>query len=390
MAMSVRRQLWIWGALAALLLLALWRLGDVMLPFVLGAALAYFLDPLADRLERAGLSRTAATVVISLAMVLVFVLAILLVVPLLIQQFQALRDALPGLVERGTTLLTERFPSILEADSTLRTSLDSLAEAIQARSGELANAILGSALSVINVVLLIVIVPVVAFYMLLDWDHAVARVDAMLPREHAPTIRKLASEIDRTVASFIRGMGTVCLLMGAFYAVGLMLVGLQFGVVLGAFAGLITFIPYVGAILGGALALGFGLVQFWGDWVSLAMVAGVFVAGQMIEGNVLTPKLVGRSVGLHPVWLILALSVFGALFGFIGMLIAVPVAAAMGVVARHFAQVYKESTLYDPANAVSQPAAPHRTTIPREQEPRVSRTHLPDSDFEHGDDTSGG
>ena len=191
--------------------------------------------------------------------------------------------------------------------------------------------VLSSAASLINVVLLFVIVPVVAFYLLYDWDRMVARIDDLLPRDHAPVIRHLARDIDRTLASFIRGMGTVCLILGTYYALALMLVGLQFGLVVGAVAGLITFIPYIGAVVGGALAIGLALFQFWGDWVSIGLVAGIFVLGQVAEGNFLTPKLVGNSVGLHPVWLIFALSVFGALFGFVGMLVAVPVAAAIGV-----------------------------------------------------------
>ena len=159
-------------------------------------------------------------------------------------------------------------------------------------------------------------------------------------------IRRLAGQIDRTLAAFIRGMGTVCLILGTYYAVALMLVGLQFGLVIGFVAGLVTFIPYLGALIGGALAIGLALFQFWGDWITIGIVAGIFAIGQIIEGNFLTPKLVGNSVGLHPVWLILALSVFGALFGFVGMLIAVPVAAAMGVLTRFGVEQYQQSLLY--------------------------------------------
>ena len=351
MGVPVRRQLQIWGALAALLVLVLWQLGNVILPFVLGAAVAYFLDPVADWLERMGLSRVLATVAISLGAVLVFVLVMLLIMPLLIEQTRSLISVAPQLVERTIAALTERFPSILDENSTIRQSLNTLGDAIQSRGGELVNAVLGSAASVLNLVLIIVVVPVVAFYLLLDWDPMVSRVDALLPREHAPIIREVTSEIDRTVAAFIRGMGSVCLVMGVFYAAALMLVGLQFGLVIGAIAGLVTFIPYIGAILGGALAIGLALFQFWGDWLSIGLVASIFVAGQMIEGNVLTPKLVGRSVGLHPVWLILSLSVFGALFGFVGMLVAVPVSAAFGVVIRRAMTAYTNSALYAGAEA---------------------------------------
>ncbi|MCW1934230.1 AI-2E family transporter [Pararhodobacter zhoushanensis] len=363
MALPVRRQLQFWGVFAALLVLVLWFLGDVLLPFVLGMTLAYFLDPIADRLEKLGMGRTAATVTISLGATLIFVLGILLIVPTLAQQLQALFTSIPERTTQLTDLLTERFPSLMDENSTLRQSLASLAEAVQSRGGELAQAILGSAASVLNIVLLIVVVPVVAFYMLLDWDHMVARIDELLPRDHAPVIRRLASEIDRTVAAFVRGMGTVCLVMGVYYAVGLGLVGLQFGLVIGAITGLITFIPYVGALVGGTLALGLGLVQFWGDWVQVGLVAAVYIGGQAIEGNVLTPKLVGKSVGLHPVWLILALSVFGALFGFVGMLVAVPVAAAIGVMVRHATEVYQESSLYEGTESAARRSA--RASTPR-------------------------
>lgn len=346
MKVPVRRQLQIWGALAALTGLVLWQLGNVLLPFVLGAAVAYFLDPVADRLERMGLSRVAATVTISLSAVLAFVVATLLVVPMLIEQTRALIAVAPSLTEDLISFLNTQFPSLMDADSTVRQSLRELGTMLQERGGELVNAVLGSAASVFNVILLIVVVPVVAFYLLLDWDHMVARIETLLPRDHAPMIRKLAGEVDKTISAFIRGMGTVCLVMGTFYGISLMLVGLQFGLVVGAIAGLVTFIPYVGAIIGGLLAMGLALFQFWGDWVSIGLVAAIFVAGQAIEGNVLTPKLVGSSVGLHPVWLILALSVFGALFGFVGMLIAVPVAAAIGVLIRHGIIAYQASALY--------------------------------------------
>ena len=346
MALPVRQQVTYWGAAMALFVLALWALGDVILPFVLGAAIAYFLDPVADRLERWGLSRVAATALIALLIVVLFIVAVLLIIPTLVQQAVTLFNIAPQLFRDLQAFLTERFPDLLEQDSVVRDSLVSLGETIRARGGELLNTVLSSALSVINVVMILVIAPVVAFYLLLDWDNMVARIDDLLPRDHAPVIRRLAAEIDGTIASFIRGMGTVCLILGTYYAAALMAVGLQFGLVVGFVAGLITFIPYVGSLVGGALAIGLGLFQFWGDWVSLGLVAGIFVLGQVVEGNILTPKLVGNSVGLHPVWLILALSVFGALFGFVGMLVAVPVAAALGVVIRFAIEQYKDSRLY--------------------------------------------
>ncbi|EDM71725.1 hypothetical protein RAZWK3B_20271 [Roseobacter sp. AzwK-3b] len=346
MALSVRDQVKYWGVAAAVFVLALWFLGDVILPFVLGGAIAYFLDPVADRLQRMGASRALAVSLITLGALMVFVLMALLVIPTLVQQSLALIDTAPQFFNKFQQVLTERFPAIVDENSTLRQSLIAVGETIRERGGEVLNSLLSSAASLLNVVLLFVIVPVVAFYLLYDWDRMVGRIDELLPRDHAPVIRRLAGEIDQTLASFIRGMGTVCLILGTYYAVALMLVGLQFGLVVGALAGLITFIPYVGALVGGALAIGLALFQFWGDWVSIGLVVAIFVAGQVAEGNFLTPKLVGSSVGLHPVWLIFALSVFGALFGFVGMLVAVPVAASIGVLARFIVAQYMDSRLY--------------------------------------------
>lgn len=346
MSLPVREQLKYWGIATAVFVIVLWFLGHVLLPFVLGGAIAYLIDPIADRLERMGLSRAAATALITVAAVLVFVLLSLLVVPTLIRQTAELINVMPTLFDQLYGFLTSTFPSILVEGSTMRQTLASIGESIQERGPALLESVLGSALSLINIVVLLVVVPVVAVYLLLDWDRMIARIDALLPRDHVDVIRRLARDIDATLAGFIRGMGTVCVILGTYYAVALMAVGLQFGLVVGFIAGLLTFIPYLGAVIGGSLAIGLALFQFWGDWTSIGMVAGVFVIGQVVEGNFLTPKLVGDSVGLHPVWLLLALSVFGMLFGFVGMLVAVPVAASLGVIARFAVEQYLDSRLY--------------------------------------------
>lgn len=346
MPLPVREQATYWGVLALAFFLVMWILGDVLLPFILGAALAYCLDPVADRLEAMGLSRLWATITITGLAIMVFFLVALLVLPILFRQLEDLIRVAPQLFQSVQTFLTERFPQLLEEGSTLRENLSGIADTLRERSGELANQILSRALSLLNVLFIVVIVPVITFYLLWDWDRLVARVDSLLPRDHAPVIRDLAREVDNTLASFIRGQGTVCLILGTFYAVALMLAGLDFGLVVGAVAGLITFIPYIGAVVGGALAVGLAFFQFWGDWGWIALIGAIFLAGQFFEGNILTPNLVGQSVGLHPVVLILALTVFGALFGFVGMLVAVPVAASLGVLARFGVDKYKTSRLY--------------------------------------------
>ncbi len=353
--MPVNHQLRYWGIAALLLAVALWYLGNVLLPFVVGGAIAYFVDPVADRLERAGLSRVAATAVITVAALIVFVLLALLVVPTLVSQAVDLVELAPQLTRDLQAFLTDKFPSLLTEGSPLRETLIMIGETVQSKGGALLNTLLSSALSLIDVIIFLVIVPVVAIYMLLDWDRMIARIDTLLPREHAPVIRQLASEIDDTLSSFIRGVGMVSVTLGTYYAVSLMLVGLNFGLVVGFIAGLVTFIPYLGALIGGSLAIGLALFQFWGDWGSIGMVVGIFVVGQVVEGNILTPRLVGHSVGLHPVWLLLALSVFGALFGFIGMLVAVPVAASLGVLARYGTAQYMKSGLYKGNDRLDEP-----------------------------------
>jgi len=367
MAIPAQKQLQYWGIAAAIFAVLLYGLGDVLVPYILGGAIAYCLDPIADRLEAWGLSRVMSTVVITLSGILLFIITFLLVVPTLIGQLGDLIAQIGRIVENLPATwevikagLAERIPGVDLQGDFLQEQLTNLGAAIQSRSGEVVNALLSSAQGIINAVVLVVIVPVVTFYLLMDWDRMVAQIDDLLPRDHQNTIRDLAAQIDRTLASFIRGQGTVCLILGTYYGVALMLAGLNFGLIVGLIAGLISFIPYVGALVGGALAFGLALFQWWGgtevvdgetvqtgiNWLRIGIVGGIFAFGQFVEGNFLTPNLVGSSVGLHPVWLILALSVFGSLFGFVGMLIAVPVAAIIGVLARFAISEYKNGRLY--------------------------------------------
>lgn len=346
MALPLRDQARYWGIALLAFFVVLWALGSVILPFVVGGALAYFLDPVADRLERAGLSRVMATSVISLGALMAAVLLVLAIIPTLITQTSALVDAAPEIMGRLQAAMIRTFPEIGDETSIVRQTLADLGAAIQAKGGQLVQGVLNSALGLLSALVFVIVVPVVTFYLLLDWDRMVARVDQMLPRDHAPVVRQLAVEIDRTLASFVRGQLSVCLVLGTYYALGLMLVGLQFGLVVGAVAGTITFIPYVGAIFGGALAIGLALFQFWGDWFSIGLVALIFAIGQFVEGNILTPRMVGKSVGLHPVWLMFALTAFGSVFGFVGMLVAVPVAASIGVLTRFGIARYQGSKLY--------------------------------------------
>lgn len=346
MALPARQQLIYWGLATAVFFVLLWYLGNVLLPFVVGGAIAYLLDPLADRLEAIGIPRVFATTIIMVFGFFIIIAAVVLVIPLLVDQAQALMAFAPELISLFREYLTTRFPDLMDESSTLRQSLSSLSTVVQSNGGALFEQLVGSVTSVLSAVVFIVVVPVVTFYLLLDWDKMIADIDQLLPRDHAPTIRKLAHEVDKTLASFVRGQLTVVAILGTFYATALMIVGLNFGFIVGAIAGLISFIPYLGALIGGALAIGLALFQFWGDPIWIVVVAAIFFGGQMVEGNVLTPLLVGNSVGLHPVWLLLALSVFGTIYGFIGLLVAVPIAAVLGVMVRFLIAEYRVSLLY--------------------------------------------
>ncbi|MFC3568990.1 AI-2E family transporter [Paracoccus simplex] len=358
MQLPVHKQVLYWGAALAVLLLALWGLGNAIMPFIMGAAVAYLFDPLADRLERLGLSRTASVVVITLCGLLVVVALFLLLVPVLVRQTTALIETAPQMFQQLQQFLMTRFPEIFTEGSPVNTALTNMGQQISERGGQLVSTLLGSVMGVVSMVMLIVIVPVVAFYLLLDWDNMVDRLDELLPRDHAGTVRRLGHEIDAALSGFVRGQGMVILILGTFYSVCLGLVGLPFGVAIGVIAASLSFIPYVGVLVGGATAIGVALFSFWGEPLWIGAVIAVFVIGQIVEGNYLQPKIVGGHVGLHPVWLMLALTVFGTLFGFVGLLVAVPLAAALGVLVRFAVGRYKESALYTGREVPSPPAPP--------------------------------
>ncbi len=352
LGLRVRRQVYFWLFALVVFLGFLWLFSDILLPFIAGMALAYFLDPVADWLERRGMSRLIATTIILASFLLIFIIFLMIIVPILANQIIGFLDRLPVLVGKLQALIASTESTWLRDIIGIEgKSLQDNLNGIMTEGAKWLSTVVGqiwaSGKSIVDVVSLLVVTPVVAFYLLYDWDHMVERVDSWLPLDHRDTIREVCADINKAVAGFVRGQGTVCLILGLFYAVSLTIVGLNFGLLIGLFAGLISFIPFVGSILGGALAIGVAAVQFWPDWYFIGVAALVFGIGQFLEGNILQPKLVGESVGLHPVWLMFALFAFGSLFGFTGMLIAVPAAAAVGVVIRFGLGRYLESELYN-------------------------------------------
>lgn len=350
MSLTLRQELRFWLIGFVVFFAAVFVLRDILLPFVAGMAVAYLLDPTCDWLERRGLSRTLATTVLTVVFLLLALGAVLLLVPLVVGQLAGLVGQAPGFVD----FLQRHSSNLLEV---IETRLDPalLAEIQKALAGTAKDVVqwIGAALSglvtgvdaLINLGSLLVITPVVTFYLLRDWDRLIERIDSWLPKPYAETIREQLGEIDRTLSGFVRGQSSVCLILGIFYALGLTVAGLKFGLVIGLLAGLLSFIPFVGSGVGFVASVGMALVQF-DDWVRIAIVAAIFVVGQAVEGNFLTPKLVGDKVGLHAVWVIFALLAGGLLFGFVGVLLAVPVTAVIGVLARFLLGRYLDSVYY--------------------------------------------
>jgi predicted PurR-regulated permease PerM len=363
--MTLQRQVTFWSVALAVVILLMWLLSDILLPFLAGLALAYFLDPVADALERAGLSRFLATFIILLGSLLVIVLLVLLALPILADQFSKFTGNLPTLIGGAVQNFDQSAPQWLK-DLLAETGTDvsGWLKDNAGRAAQWAASILTSVwsggLALVNLISLMVVTPIVTAYLLHDWDRMIAIVDGWLPRQHAETIRGLARQIDEAMAGFIRGQGTVCLILACYYGVALSLLGVNFGLLIGILAGGLSFIPYVGAIIGGIAAIGMALVQFWPEPLPILLVTGAFALGQFLEGNFLSPRLVGEKVGLHPVWLMFSLFAFGYLFGFAGLLIAVPLAAAVGVLSRFAISQYLRSPLYLGAGTEGAPGSRRR------------------------------
>jgi predicted PurR-regulated permease PerM len=344
------RQMWFWLAALAVVVLALWLLSDILLPFIVGMAVAYLLTPFADRLERMGVNRLAASLLLIAIMVLAFVVVILLIAPVLGSQLVSFIDNVPSYIGRLQSLITDQGrPWLQKLVGTGFSPDKSISDLLTQGVGWITTflkSLWSGGRALVSLFSLIVVAPVVSFYLILDWHRMIRKVDSWVPVHQRDTVRELAREVDAAIAGFVRGQSAVCLILGSFYAIGLTLTGLNFGLLIGLVAGLITFIPYVGSMTGLVLSLAVAIAQFWPEWTPIVSVLGVFLVGQFVEGNILSPKLVGESVGLHPVWVIFALLAFGYLFGFVGLLVAVPVAATIGVLARFGLKRYLQSSLY--------------------------------------------
>jgi predicted PurR-regulated permease PerM len=348
---SLRRQLIFWACALLVFIALLWLLNDVLLPFVAGMVMAYLLDPLVKRLQRLGLSRPIASVAIVAIMIILIALALILILPVLGEQIAHFIERIPQYFERVRQIAQEQSQGWLG-----RLVGDKLPDAQKQLGGVASSAagwvagfltsLLSGGKALIGVISLLVIAPIVAFYMLIDWERMIAKVDSWIPVAHRETVRGLAREMDGAISGFVRGQALVCLILGTFYSIALILLGVNFGLLIGITAAILGFAPYIGTLTGFLLAVGVATAQFWPDWHMPLFAAGIFLVGQFVEGNILQPFLIGKEIGLHPVWLMFALISFGVLFGFVGLLVAVPVAAAIGVLVRFLLRQYLASPYY--------------------------------------------
>ena len=360
-----------WGLVALAIAWLVWLLAPVLTPFVLAGLLGWLGDPLVDRMQRRGIPRNGGVIMVFVAMSAVALLGVLLLLPLLQRQLVTLVNSLPSYREWfvGTALPWVEARTGLELVGWLDPArLFALAREHWEEAGGAAATMLGylsrSGFALLGFVTNIVLLPVLTFFFLRDWDVFVERIAALVPRDHAPTVSRLARESSDVLGGFLRGQLLVMLILGVLYAIGLLAVGLDLGILIGVLAGLLTFVPYLGpatlAVLGGIAAV----VQF-GDWQHLAGVAVVFAIGQVIESYWLTPKLVGDRIGLHPVAVIFAVLAGGTLFGFLGMLLALPIAAIANVLLRYAHERYTKSRLYAGHPPILLPTQPPAPDVPQ-------------------------
>jgi predicted PurR-regulated permease PerM len=331
----------------------MYMVSDILLPFVVAMIVAYFLDPVADKLENMGISRSIATLGITSIFFIVVILVAVMIAPVLYDQLISMFKKVPEYIKIANEKVLPKFSAILEQIDP--NAIDKAKESVNEISSyafkfitSLMSNVWSSGLAVVNILSLLFVTPIVTFYMLRDWDKLLIKVKGWLPDDNKKVIIEQAKEIDKTLSGYIRGQTNVCLILGAFYAIGLSLTGLEFGFAIGLATGILSFIPYVGLLFGSAIGMIIAILQF-GNLLDVSIVAAIFIIGQVIEGNFITPKLVGDKVGLHPVWIIFGMMAGATMFGFLGILLAIPITAVIGVLVRFSLSLYLKSSFYKSA-----------------------------------------
>ena len=337
--MRIARPATFWIAVSAVALVALVLLRQILLPFVVGALLAYLLVPAVDRLERFGIGRSFAALAVFLPLVAGFVAFLLVMLPAIIGEVRFFVEEFPRYVTRLQSLVTDAsgpwLHSVMGDELHIEQSSADVARTMGSDwlDGFL-RSLWSSGLALISLLSLLVVTPIIAIYLAIDWQRMIATVDGWFAPAYRDDIRALGREIHDTVAGFVRGQIVICLVLAVLYATALKVTGLNHAILIGITAGLISFVPYLGAATGIFVSVCVAMAQFWPNWVPVAVVGGIFIVGEMLADYVLSPRIIGRRVKLNPVWMMFALFAFGWLFGFIGVLLAIPIAASLGVILR--------------------------------------------------------
>jgi predicted PurR-regulated permease PerM len=337
-----------WIMVAALTFCFILLFKSVLMPFVVGITLAYMLNPIVEKLTKRKLPRWLSAFFILAIFFVITLIAVLFAVPVLIREMIEFVQLMPSLFQKGEVWLATNLPMV-----EIPQSLDDInKEALSEKAGDILNIgkdVLGNVLkggmAIIGFISAFILIPIIAFYLMIDWPRLTAKIQDLVPEGNKKTVTGILSDIDKSLSGFIRGQLSVCFLLGLFYAIGLSVIGLQYGFFIGVASGILSIIPFVGSLFGLVASVGMAFYQF-GGWEYPLIAFIIFATGQLIEGNYLTPKLVGESVGLHPIWVIFVLMAGGALLGLLGMIIAVPVAAIIAVLLRHAISQYKQSTYY--------------------------------------------
>ncbi|MCS5597731.1 MAG: AI-2E family transporter [Alphaproteobacteria bacterium] len=348
--MSIEKQSIFWVTVLALIILSLWLLQAVLLPFVLGATIAYLLDPLVERLDKWGINRALSTILILTVSFAVFVLIVALIVPALYNELRALIEALPEYIEKAKAFILP-YIDIIKEKTGLESQRDIIAILYEQKatafkaSNTVLNGLAAGGSSLVTLLSIIALTPLSAYFFIKEWPRIMAYLEQLLPRAHEKTLKMLLNKMHNIVSGFIRGQLMVAFFLAIFYAIALKLAGLQYGVIIGLSAGFLSIIPMLGAI-GGLIAATATAWLTTFEFGYTGLIAGIFIFGQILEGNFLTPKLVGDQVGLHPLWVIFAVMAGGALMGLAGMFLAVPIAAIIGVLIGFAISQYKATPLY--------------------------------------------
>jgi predicted PurR-regulated permease PerM len=340
-----------WLIMMVAVIACFWLFKPVLLPFLAGLAIAYFLEPVVSKLEKRKVPRWAGAIIVLGSFILVVVTIVLLLWPLVHSQFAALMNSLPQYTNRVREFYVPWVQNWLARFSP--EDVERIRDAASQGAGDAAGwvsetikHIVSGSFAFFDAIALSILTPVTAFHALRDWKKLTETVDQLIPRNHYAVVREQMSAIDETLSGFVRGQASVCVVLGFIYSIGLVAAGLKYGATIGIIAGVLTIIPYVGTVFGIATSFLLATVQFDGDWLRIGLVMAVFIVGHFFEAYILTPRFVGHRVGLHPIWILFALIAGVKLMGFLGVLIAVPTAAVIGVLIRFGVREYKNSSLY--------------------------------------------